>query len=231
MRIHGFQKTTLLDFPGYVASTVFCGGCNFRCPYCHNRDLVLCPEAVPAIPEEEVFAHLKKRQGILDGVCITGGEPTLQPDLETFIRRIKEMGLKVKLDTNGYRPEVLMDLCKKNLIDYVAMDIKGAPEQYEEITGVKPWDFNKVQASVYFLMSGEIPYEFRTTVVKELHRAEDLQKVSEWISGAKAYYLQNYQDSEQVIKRGFHGFQSEELKELCKMVQEKIPAAQVRGVE
>lgn len=231
MQIHGLQKTTLLDFPGYVASTVFCGGCNFRCPYCHNRDLVLHSGKVPLISEEEIFAHLKKRRDILDGVCITGGEPTLQPELERFIRMVKELGLKVKLDTNGYKPEVLMDLCKKELIDYVAMDIKGAPEQYEEITGVKHWDFNKIQESVYFLMSGDIPYEFRTTVVRELHCEEDLQKVSTWISGAKAYYLQNYKDSEQVIKRGFHGFETEELKRMCKMVREKIPAAQIRGVE
>lgn len=231
MQIHGFQKTTLLDFPGYVASAVFCGGCNFRCPYCHNSGLVLCPQEIPIIPEEEVFAHFKKRQGILDGICITGGEPTLQPDLEDFIRRIKELGVKVKLDTNGYRPEVLMDLCKKNLIDYVAMDIKGTPEQYEEIAGVKPWDFNKIQASIYFLMSGEVPYEFRTTVVKELHSREDLQKISIWISGAKAYYLQNYQDSGQVMKRGFHAVEPEELKCMCRIVQERIPTAQVRGVE
>lgn len=231
MQIHGFQKTTLLDFPGYVASTVFCGGCDFRCPYCHNGDLVLYPGKAPLISEEEVFAHLKRRREILDGVCITGGEPTLQPDLEEFIMRVKELGLKVKLDTNGYHPKVLMDLCKKNLIDYVAMDIKGAPEQYEEITGVKPWDFNKIQASVYFLMSGEVPYEFRTTVVKELHRIEDMQKISVWISGARAYYLQNYKESKQVIQKGFHGFESEELKYMCSVIQEKIPTAQVRGVE
>lgn len=231
MQIHGFQKTTLLDFPGYVASTVFCGGCDFRCPYCHNGDLVLYPGKAPLISEEEVFAHLKRRREILDEVCITGGEPTLQPDLEEFIMRVKELGLKVKLDTNGYHPKVLMDLCKKNLIDYVAMDIKGAPEQYEEITGVKPWDFNKIQASVYFLMSGEVPYEFRTTVVKELHRIEDMQKISVWISGARAYYLQNYKESKQVIQKGFHGFESEELKYMCSVIQEKIPTAQVRGVE
>ncbi len=231
MQIHGFHKTTLLDFPGYVASTVFCGGCDFRCPYCHNGDLVLYPGKAPLIPEEEVFTHLRRRREILDGVCITGGEPTLQPDLEEFIMRVRELGLKVKLDTNGYHPKVLMDLCKKNLIDYVAMDIKGSPEQYEEITGVKPWDFNKIQASIYFLMSGEVPYEFRTTVVKELHSIEDMQKVSAWISGARAYYLQNYKDSKQVIQRGFHGFEPEELKRMCRVIQEKIPAAQVRGVE
>lgn len=231
MEIHGFQKTTLLDFPGYVASVVFFGGCNFRCPFCHNRDLVLSPGILPVISEEEVFSHLTKRKGILDGVCITGGEPTMQPELERFIRRIKELGLKVKLDTNGYRPQVLMDLCKKGLIDYVAMDIKGAPVQYEAITGVKPWDFNKVQASIYFLMSGEIPYEFRTTVVRELHQKKDILEISTWISGARAYYLQNYQESEQVICPGFHGYSPEELKKICSAVQKKIPAAQVRGVE
>lgn len=231
MEIHGFQKTTLLDFPGYVASTVFVGGCNFRCPFCHNRDLVLSPGTLPLIPEEEVFSHLAKRKGILDGVCITGGEPTMQPELEDFICRIKELGLKVKLDTNGYRPQVLMDLCRKGLIDYAAMDIKGAPGQYETITGVKPWDFNKIQASIYFLMSGEIPYEFRTTVVRELHREKDLLEISAWISGAKAYYLQNYQESKQVIHPGFHGYGPEELKKMCSAVRKKIPAAQVRGVE
>lgn len=205
MQIHGFQKTTLLDFPGHIASTVFTGGCNFCCPYCHNGNLVLRPGEMPVISQDEILAHLEKRRTILDGVCITGGEPTLQPDLEEFIRKIKALELKVKLDTNGYRPEILMDLCKQGLIDYVAMDIKGTPEQYEEITGVKPWDFNKIQASIYFLMSGEVPYEFRTTVVREFHSLEDLLEISGWISGARAYYLQNYQDSEQVIVRGFMG--------------------------
>lgn len=231
MEIHGLQKTTLLDFPGCVASTVFLGGCNFRCPFCHNRDLVLSPGTVPVILEEEVFSHLARRKRVLDGVCITGGEPTMQPELENFIRRVKALGLKVKLDTNGYRPEVLMDLCRKELIDYVAMDIKGAPGQYEEITGVKPWDFNKIQASIYFLMSGEVPYEFRTTVVRELHQEKDLLEISSWISGAKAYYLQCYQESEQVIQPGFHGYGPEELKKMCSAVQKKIPAAQVRGAE
>lgn len=231
MQIHGFQKTTLLDFPGHIASTVFVGGCNFRCPYCHNGDLVLHSRELPQVSQEEILAHLKKRRGILKGICITGGEPTLQPDLEIFIREVKKLELKVKLDTNGYRPEILMDLCKKGLIDYVAMDIKGTPGQYEKITGVKPWDFNKIQASVYFLMSGDVPYEFRTTVVRELHSIEDLKKISIWISGAKAYYLQNYQDSEQVITRGFHGYEPEELKEICRIVQKVIPVAQVRGVE
>ena len=231
MQIHGFHKTTLLDFPGHIASTVFTGGCNFCCPYCHNGNLVLRPGEMPVISQDEILAHLEKRRTILDGVCITGGEPTLQPDLEEFIRKIKALELKVKLDTNGYRPEILMDLCKQGLIDYVAMDIKGTPEQYEEITGVKPWDFNKIQASIYFLMSGEVPYEFRTTVVREFHSLEDLLEISGWISGARAYYLQNYQDSEQVIVRGFHGYESEELKQICRMVQKKIPAARVRGVE
>lgn len=231
MQIHGFQKTTLLDFPGYVASTVFCGGCNFRCPYCHNGDLVLHPGEVPLIPEEEIFEHLKKRREILDGVCITGGEPTLQPDLEEFICKVRALGLKVKLDTNGYCPEILMDLCKKHLVDYVAMDIKGAPKQYEEITGVKPWDFNRIQASIYFLMSGDTPYEFRTTVVKELHCVDDMRRISQWISGARAYYLQNYRDSEQVIQKGFHGHEPEALKQMCSIIQEKIPAVQVRGMD
>lgn len=230
MQIRGFQKTTLLDYPGQIAATVFTGGCNFQCPFCHNGDLLLKPEKIPEVSQEEIVFFLEKRKEILDGVCITGGEPTLQPDLEQFIIKIKQKGLKVKLDTNGYRPDVLMDLCRKNLIDYVAMDIKGTPEQYAEITGVKSLDIEQIQTSIYFLMNQSLPYEFRTTVVKEFHSEEDLIRISQWIRGAKAYYLQNYQDSEQVINRQLHGYRSEEIKRFGELIKNILPSVQIRGV-
>ncbi len=165
MQIHGFQKTTLLDFPGRVACTIFTGGCNFRCPFCHNGDLVLDPANVPRIAEDEIFLQLEKRRGILDGVCITGGEPTLQPDLADFIKKIRASGLLVKLDTNGYQPDILERLVADGLVDYVAMDIKHCPEKYNFISQVRDFDFGRIQESVSFLLEGNVPCEFRTTIV------------------------------------------------------------------
>lgn len=231
MDIHGFAKTTLLDYPKHVAATVFFGGCNFRCPFCHNGDLVLTPGQIPVIPEEEVLAYLKKRQGILEGVCITGGEPTLQPDLETFIRKIKDLGYLVKLDTNGYRPEVLSSLLEKNLLDYVAMDLKNSKEKYA-LTVAKPgFDITKIEASVNLLMTGHIPYEFRTTVVKQLHTLEDMKKIGEWITGADGYFLQNYRDTEKVISPGFSECSKEELLEMQALLRSFVPNTQIRGVD
>lgn len=229
MQIQGFQKTTLLDYPGFVAATIFLGGCNFRCSFCHNKGLVLTPKEVPMLDEEEVLAHLKKRKNILDGVCVSGGEPTLQPELPCFLTKIKALGFKVKLDTNGYQPQILRSLYKEKLLDYVAMDVKGAPEQYEKIVGIKNLDRTKIQESMELLMSQEVPYEFRTTVVKELHSEQNLLDVAKWIRGAKAYYLQNYKDSPEVIQPGFHGYSLEQLKEMAKHIREIVPQTQVRG--
>ena len=159
MVIHGFQKLTLLDYPGKVACTLFSGGCNFRCPFCQNGNLVQHPEWEPVIPEEEIFAVLEKRRGVLDGVCVTGGEPTLDPDLERFVTKIKELGYLVKLDTNGYRPEILKKLVEEKKIDYVAMDIKNAPSRYGETAGVKKIDVMRINESVEFLKSGMVDYE------------------------------------------------------------------------
>ncbi len=231
MEIHGFAKTTLLDYPKHVAATVFFGGCNFRCPFCHNGDLVLTPGQVPVIPEEEVLAYLKKRQGILEGVCITGGEPTLQPDLETFIRKIKDLGYLVKLDTNGYRPEILSSLLEKELLDYVAMDIKNSKEKYPLTVGKADFDIAKIEASVQLLMSGKIPYEFRTTVVRELHTIDDMKKIGEWIAGAEKYFLQDYRDSEKIISPGFSSRSKEDLLQMQALLRNYVPDTQLRGVD
>lgn len=201
MKILGIQKTTLLDFPGHVAATIFVGGCNFRCPFCHNGDLVLSPGELSPFSEEEILAFLKKRQGILDGVCITGGEPTLQPDLELFIRKIKSLDYQVKLDTNGYRPEVLQSLLEQGLLDYVAMDIKASRENYSLATGLSPrtMDIERIEKSVCLLMESKIDYEFRTTVVKGIHTIRDFEQIGEWLRDCRAYYLQSYTENENII--------------------------------
>lgn len=200
MQIHGFNKTTLLDYPGLVACTLFTGACNFRCPFCQNADLVLDPSSQPVIPEEEILAHLKRRKGITTGVCITGGEPTLNKDLEDFIKKLKDLELKVKLDTNGYRPDVTENLINKGLIDYVAMDIKSSFTRYSEAAGVEV-DTGKIRESIDLLMDKAPDYEFRTTVVKELHDEATFEEIGEMLRGARKYYLQGFIDSERVITR------------------------------
>ena len=199
MEIHGFIKTTLLDYPGHVAATVFTGGCNFRCPFCHNSDLVLQPHSGPFISEDDIFTHLKKRGKILDGVCISGGEPTLEADLEDFIKKIRALGYKVKLDTNGYFPDTLARLCEQGLLDYVAMDIKHTPEKYNTVCGMKHFDISRILSSVSYLKERCVSYEFRTTLVREFHDKEDMQRLGEWLCGANAYYLQPYKESENVL--------------------------------
>lgn len=201
MQIHGFNKTTLLDYPGYVAATVFTGGCNFRCPFCHNAGLVLDPTGQERITEEEVLAYLKKRRGILDGVCITGGEPTLQSDLLGFIRQIKGLGYLVKLDTNGYRPQVLWNLLSENLLDYVAMDIKASRENYAVAAGVRNLDISRIEESVAILKSSRISYEFRTTVVKGIHSIDEFEAIGRWLEGSEAYYLQAFRENENLIEK------------------------------
>lgn len=231
MNIQGFQKTTLLDYPQHVAATVFFGGCNFRCPFCHNGDLVLSPSQIPAFSSAEILAYLEKRKKILDGICITGGEPTLQGELAPFLKQIKELGLAVKLDTNGYRPKILEELCQAGLIDYVAMDIKGSPEKYASICGLSQMDFSNIEASVEFLLKGTVEYEFRTTVMQEFHKKEDFKTIGQWLKGAKAYYLQGYQDSPQVISPGFHGYSFAELTDFKELLTHYIPFVDIRGVE
>ncbi|MCQ2446531.1 MAG: anaerobic ribonucleoside-triphosphate reductase activating protein [Clostridia bacterium] len=229
MRIAGFQKLTLLDYPGKVAATLFTPGCNFRCPFCHNASLVLTPGETPLFEEEEVLAYLKKRQGILEGVCITGGEPTLQGDLADFIRKLKSIGYAVKLDTNGSFPERLFPLLDEGLLDYVAMDIKSSPENYEKVAGVS-LDLQKLEMTVRRLIGGSIPYEFRTTVVKGLHTKEDFSKLGKFIEGAESWYLQSYVDSGDVIDPVFSAFSKEECAEFLEEVRPFVKNCALRGI-
>lgn len=230
MKICGLQKTTLLDFPGHVAATVFTGGCNFRCPFCHNSDLL--GNDVPSeYTEEEVLSFLSKRTGILEGVAITGGEPTLQPDLRGFILKVRELGLSVKLDTNGYKPEVLKSLCGDGLLDYVAMDIKTCRERYPEVAGIPSIHIEKVEESVKFLLNGSTPYEFRTTVVKELHSSGDFEKIGPWISGASRYYLQNFTDSGNVLNPVYTSCTKEDLLSYMEIVKPFVEHVELRGID
>ena len=229
MVIKGLQKTTLLDFPGKVACTVFTAGCNFRCPFCHNASLVLTPELSEQISEEEFFSFLEKRKNILDGVCITGGEPTLQRDIENFIKRIRALGLSVKLDTNGARPELLKSIIDKELLDYVAMDIKNSKEKYSLTAGVDV-DIEKISESVKILMNSKIPYEFRTTVVKELHTADDIKSIGEWIFGAERYFLQSFTDSGDLIDGGYSAHSPQDMEKLLDIAKQYIPSAALRGI-
>ena len=200
MVIHGYNKTTLLDYPEHVACTVFTGHCNMRCPFCHNGDLVLMPGSQPTVPEEEFFAFLNKRKNILEGVAITGGEPTLQKDLPEFIERIKELGLLVKLDSNGMKPEVLCSLIEKGTVDYLAMDIKSDKAHYGETIGIPDLDLGPVEESVALLMENKVPYEFRTTVIKEFHNKEIFEGIADWIGNCEKYFLQSYVDSHRILK-------------------------------
>lgn len=231
IKIHGFNKVTLLDYPGKLACTIFLGHCNFRCPFCHNAGLVLHPEKEPVIPAEQVLATLKKRRGILEGVCITGGEPTLSPQLPEFIAQVKALGYQVKLDTNGTRPDLLKTLIEEQKIDYVAMDIKNAPEKYCETAGISPMDLSKIQESIELLMSNVIDYEFRTTVVKELHTEEDMRKIGQWLKGCKRYFLQNYRETEQVIHPVFSSYSKKEMEWFREILRETIPQVEIRGMD
>ncbi|MCM1101014.1 MAG: anaerobic ribonucleoside-triphosphate reductase activating protein [Acetatifactor muris] len=277
MRIYGFQKTTLLDYPEHVAATIFTGGCNFRCPFCQNAGLVLprknatsgaeVPDAGlrdaevldagfegDIIPEAQVWAHLQKRRNVLDGVCITGGEPTLQPDLEDFIIRVRELGYKVKLDTNGYRPEVLRHLLEQGLLDYVAMDVKASEDHYARAVGLEqcndPGDaagsgalesgvdglgvfqWEKIRESIGILRECGIPYEFRTTAVKGLHTVEEFDRIGRLLAGSRAYFIQNYKDSGQILKGdGLSGFGTDELMEMKRLAGQYIDRVELRGVD
>jgi pyruvate formate lyase activating enzyme len=197
MNIGGYQKLTLIDFPGTLATTVFTVGCNFRCPFCHNPELVLGAGQVASgtenKTEQEFFAFLEKRKGKLEGVCITGGEPTLQPDLVDFVKKVRAMGFLVKLDTNGARPDILKKLLDLKLLDFVAMDIKNQLKNYEKTVGVKV-DTKRIELSVELIRNSRLPYEFRTTVVPGIHTEKDFVAIAKWLSGAQAYYLQEYRE-------------------------------------
>ena len=230
MRIHGLQKLTLLDYPGKTACTIFTGGCNFRCPFCHNALLVTDIDASNTYEEGEIFKFLSGRTGLLDGVCITGGEPLMQTDIEEFIRKVKELGYKVKLDTNGTFPEKLDFLVKNKLVDYVAMDIKNSKEKYAKTAGVASVSVSDIERSIGILMASDIDYEFRTTVVKELHKEEDIVKIAEWIKGAKGYFLQNFEDSGNLIGENLNPVSCDELEKMKALASAFVQNTQTRGI-
>ena len=228
MNVQGYQKLTLLDFPGRTACTVFTGGCNLRCPFCHNAGLVRTPLAGPNLTDE-VLEYLQKRRGILDGVCITGGEPLLQPDLEDFLRKVKEMGYAVKLDTNGMLPRRLEAILATNLVDYVAMDIKSSPDGYAAATGTDA-DVSAVKDSLSILRDSGIPFELRTTAVRGIHTVADFAAIGRWIGDVPAYFIQRFVDSGQLLGSGFDAFTPEEMEHLLTTVRAYVPSAQLRGV-
>ena len=230
MRIYGLQKLTLLDFPGKTACTVFTGGCNFRCPFCQNADLVFLPKGLKEIELKDFFLFLEKRKGLLDGVCISGGEPLLQNDFEAFCAAIKRLGYLVKLDTNGSFPDRLDHLINQGMVDYVAMDIKNAPEHYAETAGLLAFDISPVLESVQILLRGKVPYEFRTTVVKEYHTAERLVSAAKWLKGAERYFLQSFVASENVIGSGLHAYQKEQLEAFVHQITPYIANTYLRGI-
>ena len=230
MKIHGLQKMTLLDFPGKVACTVFLGGCEFRCPYCHNTEL-LDPSAPEMMSGEELLAFLKKREGLLDGVAITGGEPLLRPELPELIKAIRDLGFMVKLDTNGNHPDELKEVVEAGLVDYVAMDIKNSPERYGETVGVPNLDLTKVRRSVEYLINeNKVDYEFRTTTLKQFHDEESFEKIAQWIKGAKRYYIQNFVDRDTVPFGGLESYDEESLQKFLDIVAPYVGVAELRGV-
>ncbi len=230
VKIGGLQKLTLLDYPGKTACTVFTWGCNLRCPFCHNAGLVTDTCAEMLAPEQ-ILAFLEKRRGLLDGVCITGGEPLLQPDLLDFLKPVHEMGFLIKLDTNGTMPELLRQACESGLVSTVAMDIKNCPGKYAETVGLKRFSPESVQESVRYLMhQDKIPYEFRTTVVRQFHTAEDFAGIGRWIHGAQRYFLQNFQDSGHLIDSTVTGCTPAEMRQFLEIVRRDVPNAELRGI-
>lgn len=225
MRIGGFNKLTTQDFPGNLACIIFTNGCNFDCDYCYNRDLV--ESHAPEISEEEIFSYLNQRKNMLDGVVISGGEPTIWNDLIPFMEKIKELGLKIKLDTNGYRPELLKEILDKNLVDYIAMDIKALFNEYYKIVNRK-LDTDKLIESINLIKKSKVDHEFRTTIIKGFHTIEDLDKIVEVIDGSP-YYLQNFKMEDTVINKKLFGFSEEELKGIQEHFKDK-PSVTVRYV-
>lgn len=230
MILHGLQKMTLLDYPGKVACTVFTGGCNFLCPFCHNAFLVADLENAETYSEEDIISFLKKRTGLLEGVCITGGEPLLHSDTEKFAKKIKNLGFSVKLDTNGSFPERLKSMVNNGLADYVAMDIKNSKEKYAITAGSENLNISDIEQSVDFLENCGVEYEFRTTIVKEFHTTENVESIAEWIGKKPHYFLQNFVDSGNLICDDSHPVEKEVLEEMKKRARIYTPLTELRGV-
>ena len=233
MYIGGINKTTLLDYPEHIATTIFLTGCNFRCPFCHNRSLIIEKEYPPSLSSDEILSFLKKRHSLLEGVCITGGEPTIQKDLPNLIEAIKQLHLKVKLDTNGSNPNMLQYLLEQNLLDYVAMDVKNSLEKYPLTIGYSkpnPFSTKTIETSVSLLQNSSISYEFRTTIVKELHTHEDMHNIGKWLNNSPLLFLQSFQNSEEVLVNGFSSHTKETLIEFQSILSTYIKQVNIRGI-
>lgn len=231
VKFYGLQKLTLLDYPGKMAATIFTGGCNFRCPFCHNKGLVYLNDGQEEISEEEILNYLESRKNILDGVCITGGEPLLQEGIEDFLRKVRKIGINIKLDTNGTYFEKLKRIIEEGLVDYVAMDIKNSKELYATTTGLEKVSIDSIEKSVAYLKEGHVDYEFRTTLVKEFHKDTDFKKVGEWLKGAKHYYLQSFVDHGTCIQEGLSALDVSEIKKIKETVAPYVNEIEIRGIE
>ena len=229
MDIYGLEKLSLVDYDGFVAATVFTGSCNFRCGFCHNSALVLDYNALPPIAESEILEYLNKRKGVLEGLCITGGEPTLNPDLPEFIKKVKDIGYSVKVDTNGTNPEMVKLLVKEGLADYFAIDIKNDRENYAEIIGFKTFDTKKIEKTVEFLLSGKVKYEFRTTLIAEYHKADNMRRIAEWIKGADKYFMQKFKSGENCISQNLSPVPIETAQEFAEIIRPFVKQVGLRG--
>ncbi len=231
MKVFGLQKLTLLDYPGNVAATVFTAGCNMRCPFCHNASLVENINPKDEVGEAAVFDLLKKRKGILDGICITGGEPMLHDGLASFIKQVKDMGYKVKLDTNGSFPNKLEELLNEGLLDYVAVDIKNSKEKYSITTGMQNFDTSLIDKTISLLKNSNIDYEFRTTVLKNFHTVDDIKAIALWIKGSKAYYLQNFVDTGMLLSKDkLEPLDKENLNNMLNTAKNYVSKCELRGI-
>jgi len=230
VRFFGLQKLSLLDYPGKMACTLFTGGCNFKCPFCHNSDLVFLPENTIEIPKEDIFDFLNRRKQLLEGVCISGGEPLLHQGLSEVLSDIKMMGYKIKLDTNGSYPEQLKSLIEMELVDYVAMDVKNSPMAYGLTAGIDNLDIKKINESIQILINGKIDYEFRCTIVKEYHNEERIRQLGEWLKGAEIIVLQNFENCEKVIKKGLHAHDSKTLHHFAQILSDYVKHVEIRGI-
>ncbi|HBM70826.1 MAG TPA: anaerobic ribonucleoside-triphosphate reductase activating protein [Firmicutes bacterium] len=231
MDFSGWEKLSLVDYDDNITTTLFTSGCNFKCPFCHNGDLVLHPGETIKIPFEEIKEYLRKRQGVLDAVCVSGGEPTLMSDLEEKLTFIKSLNYKVKLDTNGSNPKTMKSLLEKHLVDYIAMDIKNSKEMYGKTIGVANYDLSLIEESVNFLLNSSFDYEFRTTLIDEFHIEKEIEEIGQWIKGAKRYFLQHYIDSENCIQHGLHEVPLEKAKSYSKILKKYIPQVYLRGYD
>lgn len=231
IKFYGLQKLTLLDYPGNMACTVFTGGCNMRCPFCHNRSLVFLNENDSDISTSDILDYVESRRKVLDGVCITGGEPLLHKGIKDFIKKVRNLGLKIKLDTNGSNFTALKELIEEGLIDYVAVDIKNCPEKYPETVGLEAYDISEIEKTKNYLLENHVDYEFRTTVVDQFHKVDDIKKIGEWIKGAKRYFLQNFEDHGTCIQSGLSEVGIETLEKMKEVARPYVEEIEIRGIK